>query len=266
MNVLEYLRKNNRQISAVCGGNGTCGRCLVSIDGSEPVLACRSEYHPGMDIRVIDSPDRMTALGVGDLPDSGISGITDGLADDSDASGSVNGRDSRYGIAIDIGTTTIAGAMCLVGDSSYSVVSEESRINPNISFGADVISRIKAGGEGYGETMRESLLEAVREIIFRLCCADGIRKRIDKIIIAGNTTMIHTLMGYDLSSLGVFPYTPVNIETIRGKASEILKIKSGDIIDIENSHCVIFPGISAYVGGAVHQRHEGQRRRVFQRL
>ncbi len=255
MNVLEYLRQNNEQISAVCGGNGTCGRCLVSIDDSEPVPACRTEYRPGMNIRVIDSPDLITVLGTGDLPDGGTSDRAGVHIEESETSDCANDRDGQYGIAIDIGTTTIAGVLCSVGDSFCRVISEESRINPNISFGADVISRIKAGSEGYGKTMRDSLLEAVREIIFRLCGADGDgtgkNKKIDKINIAGNTTMIHILMGYDPGSLGVFPYTPVNIKTIEGKASDILGISSGDIVDTDNTHCVIFPGISAYVGGDI---------------
>ena len=251
MNILEYLRQNNEQISAVCGGNGTCGRCLVSIDGSEPVLACRSEYRPGMDIRVIDRAERMSVLGTGGETDSDTSHITGGRADEGNTSGSVNDHDSRYGIAIDIGTTTIAGALCHMRGGSYRVISEESRINPNVSFGADVISRIKAGAEGCGKMMRDGLLGAVREVIFGLCSADGTGKRIDRIALAGNTAMIHILMGYDTGSLGVFPYTPVNIQTICGRASEILEIKSNDIINIEDSHCVIFPGISAYVGGDI---------------
>ena len=237
MTVLEYLRENNLNIAAPCGGNGTCKKCMVSVDGGAPLLACRTEYVSGMDIKVLSSSDDIAILG------------TDGIekAEDRPDSG-------RYGIAVDIGTTTIAGVICDRG--SGKILAEDSCINSNVSFGADVISRIKAGGEGKGEIMRDNLLGDIRTIVLKLYnkaitgdIDDGSKeKTIDIIALAGNTTMIHTLMGYDLSSLGVYPYKPVFIGLIQGKTGDILNIKTNGI---ESSQCVIFPGASAFVGGDI---------------
>ncbi|MBO5550492.1 MAG: DUF4445 domain-containing protein [Lachnospiraceae bacterium] len=258
MTILEYLRNNNVNISAPCGGNGTCGKCMVSVDGGAPLPACRTEYVKGMRISVPDRADDMAVQGIavtGDIP-----GIKDRNAGDSAGCNAADGdrQDSgRYGIAIDIGTTTIAGALCDRG--SGRILAEGSRINSIISFGADVISRIRAGSEGSGGIMRENLLADIRAVIFNLLqglTADGdngtvLKKTIDIIALSGNTTMIHTLMGYTLTSLGEYPYKPVNIGLIQNGTKDILNIRSSDIIEIENSQCVIFPGASAFIGGDI---------------
>ena len=68
---------------------------------------------------------------------------------------------------------------------------------------------------------------------------------IQRIMISGNTTMGHLLMGYDCSGLGVFPFTPVNIDLIEGKASDILKLQDTE------AKVQLLPGISTYVGGDI---------------
>ncbi len=238
MTVLDYLRENNIGINAPCGGNGTCGKCLVSVDDGEPVLACRTEYSRGMSVRVLNEPEQMTVLGVKER--------TNGSENNNNNISTYKEDSGRYGIAIDIGTTTIASAICDTG--SGRIIAEETRINSNVSFGADVISRIKAGSEGHGEEMRVRLLEDIRAVVFGLC--RGI-KAIDIIALAGNTTMIHTLMDYDLTPLGKYPYIPKNKGIIKGVASDILNIKSNDMLEIENSQCVIFPNAAAFVGGDI---------------
>ncbi len=236
MTVLEYLREKNISISAPCGGNGTCGRCRVSIDGGPPVRACMTEYRDGMEIRVIDDFREMEIL-------TG-NGIDKAYGADS----------GRYGIAIDIGSTTIAGVLCDTG--SGRVAAKASMINPNTSYGADVISRIRAASEGHGKEMREDLLAAVKQIVIRLGQGikmsdiknDAGKKTTDMIVLSGNTAMIHILMGYDTAGLGVFPYEPVNTGMISGTAGDLLEIETSDISD---KRCVIFPGASAFIGGDI---------------
>lgn len=238
MNILEHLREQNISISAPCGGNGTCGKCRVSVDGGAPVPACRTDYRPGMDIRVIDTEEDITVLSEGAGPAEGVS--------------ESNKDSGRYGIAVDIGTTTIAAV--LIDTGSGRIISGEASLNPDISFGADVISRIKAGSEGHGEEMGQKLRTGLRDIISTLITDDikqGDKKTIDTITFAGNTTMIHILMDYDLTSLGSFPYKPVNIDIIEKRAVDILQIKTDDIPEINDARGVIFPGVSAFIGGDI---------------
>ncbi len=226
MNILEYLNKNNIQISAVCGGNGTCGKCLVSVDGGEPVRACRTEYREGADIRVLSADEDMAVLAdasdTGDTADSG-----------------------RYGIAVDVGTTTIAGVLCDRG--SGRLMGRATKLNSGRSFGADVISRIKAAGEGYSVEMQMKLRSDIKEVISELIRTTGI-KDIELISLAGNTTMIHTLNGYYLPPLGTFPYEPAHTGLIDSDAGQILGFEEEFI---RNTRTIVFPGVSAFVGSDI---------------
>ncbi|MCR5238040.1 MAG: (2Fe-2S)-binding protein, partial [Lachnospiraceae bacterium] len=279
MNILEYLRKQNVTIQAPCGGNGTCGKCLVSVDGGEPVRACRTEYRQGMRIEPVSVLNDIFVPGMDQT------GLSDEKTDaDPDNSVDIKSHPERTNlktaIAIDIGTTTIVAALCETG--SGRIIAQESVVNPNAIFGADVISRIKAGSEGHGAEMSERLRGSLIDLAGKLYesavtgdtilndivsssdnedngrnASDGQNKtraieQADVIVIAGNTTMIHTLMDYDLKPLGTFPYEPVNIGIIKGSAGELLGIKtSGLIFATHMARCVIFPGASAFVGGDI---------------
>lgn len=226
MNVLEYLNKNGIAISAVCGGEGRCGKCLVSIDGGDPVPACRTEYVEGMDIRVPDAGADMKVL--------------------ADATDAEAGEDSgHYGVAVDVGTTTIAGVLCDRG--SGRVMESATRLNSGRSFGADVISRIKAAGEGYSVEMQMKLRDDIKEVIAELIRSTGIRD-IELISLAGNTTMIHTLNGYYLPALGTYPYEPAHTELIDSDAGRILGYGEEFIRD---TRTIVFPGVSAFVGSDI---------------
>lgn len=112
-----------------------------------------------------------------------------------------------YMIAVDLGTTTIV--MQLVELGTGKAVDTYCEHNPQRSYGADVLSRIQASGRGHREELQrlvcESLLRGLQHFLpygtERLCC----------ICIAGNTTMEHLLLGYDVQSLGRSPFTPVEI-------------------------------------------------------
>lgn len=241
--------------------------------------ACRTEYRHGMKIEAVSVFDDMDVLGVdrSRLSDEKTDVNSDNSVDikcDSDK------KNEKTAIAIDIGTTTIAAALC--DTLSGRVIAQESMVNPNTAFGADVISRIKAGGEGHGEEMSDRLRCSIRALVGKLyesaitgdigpidendsaCVADNGRyskgnsfrttdiERADVIVIAGNTTMIHTLMGYDLRPLGMFPYEPVDIGIVRENAVKLLGMKTGDLTGLHQStQCVIFPGASAFVGGDI---------------
>ncbi|MDR0326594.1 MAG: ASKHA domain-containing protein [Oscillospiraceae bacterium] len=87
-----------------------------------------------------------------------------------------------YGIAVDLGTTTVA--MALLDLSSGRVTARHSFLNPQRAFGADVISRSRAADEGHQEELRRVIREAVTEGISRLFTGQA-----DDVCVAGNTVM-----------------------------------------------------------------------------
>ena len=91
----------------------------------------------------------------------------------------------------------------------------------------------------------ESSQDLIQGIHYVVEQAGVIAEQVQEIIIAGNTTMIHLLMGYDCKSLGEYPFTPVNIEPIESNYREIFED------DFLSARVRIVPGISTFVGGDI---------------
>ena len=150
-----------------------------------------------------------------------------------------------YGIAIDIGTTTICAA--LVRSYDGGVLREVSRLNSGRMFGADVISRIKAASDGsllmLQDCMRSDLTAVLAAIV-----TPEVASGIDRIVIAGNTTMLHILRGYSCVGLGRYPYTAVTLEPEVLALREVLPRVTflGDGVEV-----VLFPGFTAFVGADI---------------
>lgn len=244
--LMEGLIEAGYQFSAACGGKGRCGKCRVQLlEGNVPAtaedesvfsekelaegwrLSCR--MYPKEDIKVgfaLNDESRFEVLGGGTAVAQG------------------EERENAYDVAVDIGTTTIA--MELIGCDSGRVLGTAAFINSQRVYGADVITRIKASMDGKKEELRKHIRQDLGRGLKELVKKAGISlSDIRKVIISGNTTMGHLLMGYDCDSLGVFPFTPVNIDFIRGTAEEILGIEG------TKAEVVLLPGISTYVGGDI---------------
>ena len=111
------------------------------------------------------------------------------------------------GVAIDIGTTTLAAA--LVDLHTGKVVALDAELNPQITFGADVISRImyaQEGPEKRGKLQKE-LVKGLNQLLLRLCrSASREKERIFEATVVGNTTMLHTLLGLEARYIALAPY------------------------------------------------------------
>ena len=136
--LLDYLQENNIFVNALCNGNGTCGKCKVRVKGIEPndkdlklltkqeiedgyILACAHSHMQDIHIQENNqSGEILTSF------DAYVKGCVD---------------NSGYGIIIDIGTTTLV--FNLVDRVSGQIVETKSTYNPQISYGGDVITRIK---------------------------------------------------------------------------------------------------------------------------
>lgn len=246
--ILQALQREEMAFSAVCGGKGKCGKCKIRLlDGELPVTDSDREF---FDAEALAAGLRLSCLAVpkGDCTislDFSDETAFEVLADFA-GGGSATAAESEhaYGIAIDIGTTTIA--LNLLGLKSGESRQVYTCINRQRRFGADVISRIQASNDGEKDALQQSIREDLLKGIQVLTEQSGVEKeKITQIAIGGNTTMGHLLMGYSCEGLGVYPFTPVNISTITGSFLEIL---GSDFLD---SRVTLIPGISTYVGGDI---------------
>lgn len=138
-----------------------------------------------------------------------------------------------YGAAFDIGTTTVVGYLLDLNTGEQRAVC--ARMNPQIRFGDDVISRINYGQtEESLEKLSMSLRSCLMDIIDELCSKAHVRsEEIYEISIAGNTCMHHFFLGISPRSLAVSPYIPVVREalylpsTLYGKKMFILPVIAG---------------------------------------
>jgi uncharacterized 2Fe-2S/4Fe-4S cluster protein (DUF4445 family) len=151
----------------------------------------------------------------------------------------------HYGIAIDVGTTTVA--VQLVSLPLAKVVATRTAYNDQIVCGLDVISRINYAQKP--ERLKElsvRVLRTINTLVHEVCRAYGVRpEEISNAVVAGNTTMIHLLLGLNPEYIRLEPYTPTLLEARYFTSQEIgLEINP-------NSWVYISPAVGSYVGGDI---------------
>ena len=156
-----------------------------------------------------------------------------------------NTESIRYAVAIDIGTTTLAAVLIdlTTGHQCASV----SRMNPQTSFGDDVIARIlfaREKADGLYK-LHGVLLAEINDMLRELAETQGVSTtHLYELSLAGNTTMQHLVTGVDPSALGEVPFTPATGSGLMLKASEFGA-------NIHPRGCVyVFPVIGGFHGGA----------------
>jgi uncharacterized 2Fe-2S/4Fe-4S cluster protein (DUF4445 family) len=151
--------------------------------------------------------------------------------------------DKKYGIAFDVGTTTVVGF--LVDLNSGKVLAAGDATNYQQVFGADVISRINYTIENKkGETLlQKRVMEALEDIVSGLLKKSGIsRDRVYESLFVGNTTMSHLLLGLDTVFIARSPFVPVFRQPLEIRNRDFgLNIHSKGIIRV-------LPNIAGFVG------------------
>jgi len=220
-NLLEVIRDNDFAIEATCGGNGTCGKCMVIINGVS-VKSCKTKAQEGM---IVILPKKKSVENI--LTQTGKLKI--------EIKQIFSEFKEGFGLAVDIGTTTIAAYL-------YDLMTGErigiaSAINPQKAFGADVISRIDFTMKGKSERdrMQTEIVTCIQDIVEKFA------QQISVILFTGNTTMMHFLLNLDASGIAVAPFTPESIDMHILDASEIG-------LKMPDSKMVVLPSVSAYVG------------------
>ncbi len=152
---------------------------------------------------------------------------------------------SLFGLAIDIGTTTVS--CWLVDLISGQVVAQAAEYNDQIKRGEDVISRIiYASKNGSGFEMQSLVLETINFLIKNVCDkAKAEPKDIFKATIAGNSTMVHLLLNIPAASIRLAPFvTAINHVPLLTATDLGLNINPEATID-----CL--PGVASYVGADI---------------
>lgn len=156
-----------------------------------------------------------------------------------------NKKVPQYGIAIDIGTTTIV--VYLVDLTDGQLVDAASIYNSQIRFGDDVITRIvNATENGEMENLHKAVISDINDLIAILVASYKIdTETIDTIVVAGNTTMIHFFLELDPSAIREEPYIPT---------ANIFPLSHAGELGIEVNRKVpvySFPCVASYVGGDI---------------
>lgn len=228
-NLLDLLRHEENYVPAYCGGKGICGKCKVRFVKNAPKptdnertffteeellggwrLACESEVNGQIELELsLYDEDSMEVEAGFRISNVWLCG------------------DEKNIVAVDIGTTTIAASK--IDKQTKKVINTVTSVNHQRMFGADVISRIEASNNGHGKQLQELILNDIERLLLKL----EVSKDDAKVIISGNTTMGHLLQGYSCETLGIAPYTPVDIS----------------LHEYENM--TILPGISTFVGADI---------------
>jgi uncharacterized 2Fe-2S/4Fe-4S cluster protein (DUF4445 family) len=234
--LLDILRSGGYKIYAPCGGKGTCGKCTVKVTGEGEVISCK--YYPDKNTEVI-------------LPGEEEANIlvcqTEYLEDlPFRISNSAYFSSTPYSVAIDIGTTTLVFYFLSLLTGQIEKIS--SVLNPQMRYGADVITRINYCQEhenGLSE-LQNSVIDVVNNELDTF-----IKKRkfdsgnFEKIVIVGNTTMLHIVLGEDPVSIALAPFKPKFTEK---------QIKKGHLTGLNinsNAEVITLPCLAAFVGADI---------------
>ncbi len=157
------------------------------------------------------------------------------------------GRDTAF--AVDVGTTTVV--VLLVDLVTGEVLSRAGAFNEQIRFGDNVITRIEAARkpENLIAMQRAIVMETIQPLLQRACERAG--RSLERIVggaIAGNTTMLHLLVGEDPTPLGIAPFAPRFIKGKQVFASGINLI--ADSLAPETP-IQLLPGIAGYIGADI---------------
>jgi len=151
----------------------------------------------------------------------------------------ISKKNTNFGIAVDIGTTTVVAHLVNIDTGKISATLSE--INAQRKYGADVITRIKYCGKNGHDKLTSLIREQIISMIIELCGGICNFADIKGVSLAGNTIMQHIAAGYSPVSMGAVPFSTISF--------------FGGMFDTWNglhvNQIYYAPCISAYVGGDI---------------
>ena len=229
-----------------CGGHGKCGKCRVTVTGevSDPTEDEKRALSPDELAEGIRLACRVTVLGdcIVTTAEQGRGQIvTHGAFPASMSDKELDPSWDGYGVAIDIGTTTLAARLY---DRGGKLLSETSRLNPQSAWGADVISRMEAAMAGNGGKIAQITRRALDGMLTELAEAASVETSdIGSVVITGNTVMLHLLTETNVEPL---THAPFAAERLFG---EVLTAKELGLTTLAPDAPVYLPPcIAAFIG------------------
>jgi len=235
-----------RDPEAPCGGNGKCGKCLAVVSGAvtevtedekaknaawqEKRLVCQAFARGDCEVTVSNRNESAQVATGGDAgefkPDSWDEG--------------------KYGMAVDIGTTTVAAFLFELW--SGKKIGTASGLNDQRSFGADVITRSSWAMEQEGglKQQQDAIVNQLNRFAEKLCNEANIcTGSIVRWSVAGNTIMQHIFCGLSPATIAVAPFKPLDLFGSFRTAKELGLVGADD--------CMVYlpPAVAGYVGGDI---------------
>ena len=131
-------------------------------------------------------------------------------------------HDELYGMAFDVGTTTVAGHLCHL--RTGEILATASRMNPQVPYGEDLMSRVSyamVNPDGT-ERMHRAIIDGLNELIAEACADAGITPAdVVELVVVGNTTMHHLILGVNPQELGGAPFSLVTHDALDVKARDL---------------------------------------------
>ncbi len=318
MTIMEAGQRAGIILNSVCGGAGTCAKCLVSIDGLDrPVRACQHRVARDLVVTIpegsrffeqkilqegISSQARIEPLvckhflqlagpALDDLRSDSqrlIDAVTDTAGGPEprcrDHAGTASGgttiatallrqlpalfrehhyavtavchsgrifamepgdtTETMFGLAVDIGTTTVVASLLhLVNGRTVEVAAQS---NPQITFGDDVVSRIeytRAHPDGLIQ-LQHRIIDCLNKLISEICQKSLVNPwHIYELTVAGNATMQHLFLGVPVEQIAQAPYVAA--------FSEAVNVPAGELgINIHpQGNVYVMPSVAAHIGG-----------------
>ena len=143
-------------------------------------------------------------------------------------------RTEGYGLAVDIGTTTVAGYLCNL--TTGEVLATEAMMNPQVAYGEDLMSRISYAVKAKDglKKLNQVIIKGLNEIAAKAAAKEGIKRaEIIDMAVVGNTCIHHLFLGIDPAQLGRSPFVPAIHHSVDVKARDLgLKIAAGAYVHV----------------------------------
>jgi uncharacterized 2Fe-2S/4Fe-4S cluster protein (DUF4445 family) len=243
--ILSHLQELAVPVTAHCGGRGECRACAVTVDGEgllsprtaieESVLgdprqrlACQSVVEQTEGTLRVELPryPRYSIVERGLRPEVAPSPLVELSGGAGSLSVIWGGRvvgpyeGEIFGVALDVGTTTLAVRWLDLGDREHPDRYSASVLNPQIRYGDNVIDRIRyaTGTPGGARHLQAAVIGAVNTL---LSCGAARPDHIYEMAVSGNSVMRDLLLGRPVNGLGAFPFEPVSAGAVNTPASDL---------------------------------------------
>ncbi len=209
MTLAELLRQRGTPVDLPCGGGGRCGKCRVIAHGDVDA--------PGERERALLTPDelaqgvRLACLAQALSEDVTVEPVSARGTDSIQTAGQMpeiilsHKSESGAGLAVDIGTTTVAAYLYRLSDGAK--LAEAAEKNPQGAFGADVTSRIDRALAGESAALAQAIRGCIARLLTVLCEKSGVsQSAVTRATLTGNTAMLYFLTGRNPGSIAVAPF------------------------------------------------------------